>query len=390
MDFRFTEEQERFREEVRDFLEEELRKGSFQPREDAWTGAFSLEFSRKIAEKGWIGLTWPKEYGGQGRTYLDRLVFMEEVLKYGAPLAAHWMAERQMGPSIINYGTEEQKKYFLPRIIRAEVTFCAGMSEPGAGSDLASLQTRAVEDDNGFVINGQKVWTSRAHLSHYIYLVARTDPNVPKHKGISEFIVDLKLPGITINPLTDMSGGQHFNEVFFDNVRIPKTALIGVRNRGWYQIAAQLDYERSGLERIMSNYPLLSAVTAYAKETRKNGKPLSEDPLVREKLAKLTVEFEVGRLLIYRVAWMLTQGKLPNYQTALAKTYGSEFEQRLANCALDIFGLRGQLLAGSKWALYGGRPPRNYLFSRGYTIQGGTSEILRNVIAIRGLGLPTG
>lgn len=388
MDFRFTEEQERFRAEVRDFLEEELRKGFFEVQTDSWLGAFSSEFSRKVGERGWIGLTWPKEYGGKGVSYLDRLVYTEEMLRYGAPVAAHWMADRQVGPCIIRFGSEEQKKELLPRIVRGEIYFGLGMSEPEAGSDLASLKTRAVEDGDEFIIDGQKVWTSWAHHADYLYLVARTDPNAPKHKGISEFLLDMKLPGITVRPLIDMTGAHHFNEIFFDGVRIPKTALIGEKNRGWYQIAAQLDYERAGIERLMGNYPAYKAIMDYTLEARRKGEAVG--PMVRHRLAELAVEYEVGRLLCYRVAWVLTQGRIPNYEAAMAKFYCTEWEQRLANAALQILGPYGQLLPGSKGALLKGIMARAYLFSPGHTLGAGTSEVLRNVVALRGLGLPTG
>lgn len=388
MDFRFTAEQEEFRKEVREFLEKELPVLSTP--EDSWIISASTEFTRKMGEKGWIGMTWPKEYSGQGRSYIDRLILTEEMLRYGAPTAAHWFTDRQIGPAILAHGSEEQKKWFLPRIARGELVFSLGMSEPEAGSDLAAVRTKAIEDDKGFVLNGQKVWTSGAHIADYIYLVVRTDPEASKHKGISELIVDLKTPGITVRPLIDITGGSHFNEVFFDNARVPKTALIGQQNRGWYQIISQLDYERSGIERLMGNYPLLKDIFDYAKTTKRDGRLLCEEPDVRHKLAQLQVEFEVGRLLIYKVAWLLSLGLVPNYESALAKVYCTEFEQRLANVATQVLGLHGQLMVDSKWARLGGRVPRAYLYCPGYTIQGGTSEILRNIIARRGLGLPSG
>ncbi len=388
MDFRFTLEQENFRKEVREFLESEKKKGTYQTRCDAWIIGHDPEFSRKVAARGWIGMTWPKAYGGQGKSYLDRLVLTEELLRYGAPVAAHWFSDRQIGPSIIAFGSEEQKKDFLPRIIKGEIYVGLGMSEPEAGSDLASLKTRAVEEGDHFIINGQKVWTSGAHSFNYIYCVVRTDPTVPKHKGISELLVDLRLPGITVRPLIDMTGGHHFNEVFFDNVKVPRTALIGKKNDGFKQILAQLDYERSGMERLMANYPLFERILDYARETKKNGGTLSKDPIIRNRLAELTIEFEVGRLLIYRVAWVLSQGRVPNYEASLAKTYCCEFEQRLAAAAISVLGPYGQLREGSKWAPLGGMAAGSYLIAPGYSLQAGTHEILRNVIAMRGLGLP--
>jgi len=388
MDFAFTEEQNKLRQEVRDFLEEELRPGTFTPTCDAWIIGHDPVFTKKVAAKGWIGLTWPKEYGGQGRSYFDRLIVTEEMLRYGAPAACHWFADRQIGGAVLNYGTDVQKQEILPKILKGEAYVGLGMSEPEAGSDLASLQTRAVEDGDNFVINGQKVWTSGAHFMNYIYLVARTDAEVAKHKGISEFIVETSLPGITIRPLTDITGGEHFNEVFFDSVRVPKKYLIGERNKGFYQILNQLDYERSGMERLMGNYPLFDALIKYTKETSYDGKPLSQDPIIRHKLAQLKIEFEVGRLQIYRVAMVMDEGRAPNWESSLSKAYSTSFEQHLASVAMDIMGLYGQLCSDSKWVQLGGMARDSYLASKGYSLQAGTSEILKNILAQRKLGLP--
>ena len=391
MDFRFTEEQERLRQEVRAFLDEELRQGNFETRTDAWMGGYNPEFSRKIGERGWIGLCWPAECYGKGKSYIDRMVLTEELVRYGAPAAAHWFADRQMGPSIIRHGTQEQKDFFLPRIARGEIVFGIGMSEPEAGCDLASLRTKAVEEDDCYVLNGQKVWTSGAHFIDYVYLIARTDPDVVKHKGISEFIVDMHLPGIEVRPLIDMTGGHHYNEVFLDNVKIPKSSLVGEVNRGWYQIAQQLDYERSGVERLMTNYPLLEDLIKYVKETGRGGGTLADDAAIRNSLADLTVRFEAGRMLTYRVAWVLDQGRLPTVEAAAAKAYCTAFEQHLAHTVTQVLGLYGQLRQGSKCVppAFRESPAESYLFSPGYTIQGGTSEILKNIVAMRGLELPS-
>jgi len=389
MDFQFSEEQNKFRQEVRDFLEEEMKQGTFQPSCDAWIMGFSPELTKKVAAKGWIGLTWPKEYGGQGRSYIDRLILTEEMLRYGAPAACHWFADRQIGGAILHYGTEEQKKELLPKIMRGEAYVGLGMSEPEAGSDLASLQTRAAEDGDGYVINGQKVWTSGAHYMNYIYLVARTDPEAPKHRGISEFIVETDLPGITARPLIDITGAHHWNEVFFDDARVPKKCLIGEKNKGFYQILNQLDYERSGMERLMGNYPLFEAVIQFTKETKRNGKPLSQNPLIRHKLAQLKIEFEVGRLQIYRVAVVMDEGRVPNWESSLSKAYGTAFEQRLASTAMEILGLYGQLSPESKWVPIRGLAHDSYLSSKGYSLQAGTSEILKNILALRKLELPS-
>ncbi len=389
MDFAFTLEQESFRQEVRDFLEAEIRQGTFQPMCDGWIQGYSPEFTRKVAARGWIGLTWPKEYGGQGRSNIDRLILTEELLRYGAPAACHWFADRQIGRSIIAYGTEEQKQEFLPLILKGEAHIGLGMSEPQSGSDLASLQTKATEDGDDYVIDGQKMWTSCASYMTHVYLVARTDPEAPKHRGISEFILDAKLPGISVTPTIDITGSEAWGEVFYDGVRVPKKYLIGEKNRGFYQILNQLDYERAGLERLMGNYPLFDAIVRFAKETQRNGVPLSRDPVIRQKLAQLEVEFEMGRLLTYRVVLVIEEGRSPNVEAAMAKTYCTTFEQRLANVATDILGMYGQLMAESKWAPIFGMAPHSYLGSNGYSLQAGTTEVLRNSVASRGLGLPS-
>jgi alkylation response protein AidB-like acyl-CoA dehydrogenase len=388
MDFKFTEEQDAFRQEVSAFLEGEIARGLFRPSCDGWIQGFSPEFTRKVAERGWIGLSWPKEYGGQGRSNVDRFILTEEMLRYGAPAALHWFADRQIGRAIIHFGTDEQKKEFLPLIRRGEAYVGLGMSEPEAGSDLASLQTRAAEDGDSYIINGQKMWTSCARYMNYLYLVARTDPTAPKHRGISELIIRADLPGMTIVPTIDITGTEAWGEVFFDNVRVPKTSLIGEKNRGFYQIVNQLDFERSGLERLMGNYPLFDAIVRFCKETERDGSPLSRSPLVRDKLARLQVEYEVGRLLTYRVALVIDAGRAPNMEAAMAKFYCTAFEQHLADLSTRILGLYGQLIGESKWAPIFGMAPHSYLGSMGYSLQAGTSEILRNVVATRGLGLP--
>ncbi|MBI3301816.1 MAG: acyl-CoA dehydrogenase family protein [Deltaproteobacteria bacterium] len=383
MDFALTPEQEAFRAQIREFLAQEMPSGSSY--EDGWITGYSPEFSRKLGARGWIGLTWPKQYGGQEKTYLDRVILTEELLRAGAPVAAHWLGDRQVGPALLAYGSEEQKAEILPRLTRGEIVFCLGMSEPGSGSDLASLRTKAVEEGDHFSITGQKIWTSFAHVADYAYLVARTDPNAPKHKGISEFLIDMKLPGVTVRPLVDLTGEHHFNEVFFDNVRVSKKWLIGEKNRGWYQIASQLDYERSGIERLLSNYPLFRDTVKYAQETG-----LTKDPLVRNQLAQLQIELDMGRFMVYKVAWMLSKGGVPNYEAAMAKCFCTEVEQRIAQTVSSLLGDYAVLLPGSSAARLAGRAAREYLYAPAYTIQGGTSNILRNIMAIRGLGLQAG
>ena len=383
MDFALTREQEAFRAEIREFLSSEVL--AEERVEDGWISGYSREFSQKLGQQGWIGLTWPKKYGGQEKSYLDRLILTEELLRAGAPVAAHWLGDRQVGPALLAYGSEEQKQDILPQVCKGEVVFCLGMSEPGSGSDLASLQTRANEEGDHYTLNGQKIWTSFAHVADYAYLVARTDPAAPKHRGISEFLVAMDTPGVDVRPLIDATGEHHFNEVFFDNVEIPKDRLIGEKNRGWYQIASQLDYERSGIERLLSNYPLFQDAVRYARE-----RGLTKDPLVRDSLSQLQTELDLGRFMVYKVAWYLTQKIVPNYEAAMAKCFCTEVEQRIAKAVSELLGDYAVLLPGSPHARLAGRAAREYLYAPAYTIQGGTSNILRNIIAIRGLGLQPG
>ena len=383
MDFGFTDEQNIFRQEVRDFLEGEIKNGYWEPACDAWVQGFDPEFTKRVARRGWIGLTWPREYGGQERSHMDRLILTEEMLRYGAPAALHWFGDRQVGGAILSFGSEELKKEFLPRIARGEAYFGLGMSEPGAGSDLASLQTRAAEDGDYYVINGQKTWSSCASFAQYFDVYARTDPDAPRHRGISEFIVDARSPGVSRIPMIDITGTEAWNDVFFDNVRVPKKYLVGEKDRGFYQVLHQLDYERSGMERLMGNYPLFEAVIQFAKDNR-----LAREPLVPSKLAQLQIEFEVGRLLIYRVALVMEEGRAPNWESAMSKAYATEFEKHLANVAMEVLGPYGQLKSGSRLVPARGMAAHSYLGSKGYSLQAGTTEILKNILAVRRLGLP--
>ena len=383
MDFSLSREQAAFRTEIREFLSIEVPADISV--EDGWISGYSPEFSRKLGRQGWIGLTWPKQYGGQEKSYLDRLILTEELLRAGAPVAAHWLGDRQVGPALLAHGSEDQKREILPQVCKGEIVFCLGMSEPGSGSDLASLRTRAEEEGDHYRLNGQKIWTSFAHVADYAYLVVRTDPDAPKHKGISEFMVDMKTPGINVRPLIDVTGEHHFNEVFFENVKVPKDRMIGEKDRGWYQIASQLDYERSGIERLLSNYRLFKDAICYAKE-----QGLTKDPLVRDTLAQLQIELDLGRSMVYKVAWYLTQKIVPNYEAAMAKCFCTEFEQRIAKFVSELLGDYAVLMPDSPHARLAGRAARGYLYAPAYTMQGGTSNILRNIIAIRGLGLQPG
>lgn len=391
MNFDFTQEQEKFREEIRDFLKLEMEQGSFKPRQNAWMQGYSQEFSKKLSKKGWIGLTWPKEYGGQGRSYMDRVILQEEMLKAGAPLAYHYMGERQIGPALLHFGSDGLKKEFLPKILNAEKTFCIALSEPDVGSDLVSVKTTAVEKGDYYAVNGQKVWTSYGHIADYAWLLVRTnlDPKLPKHKTLSEFLLDMKSPGVTLRPIINILDAHNLNELFLDDVKIPKHRLIGEKDKGFGQIMEQMAYERAGIERLMQNYPVKECLIGYVKTTKRNGRYLWEDPRIRNTLATLETEFSIGRLLCYHVAWTIDQGKVPTYEASVSKAFCTQFEKRLSDTATQLMGLYGQLLPGSKWAPYEGVASESYLLSPSYTLQGGTVEVLKNIIALRGLKLQT-
>jgi alkylation response protein AidB-like acyl-CoA dehydrogenase len=383
MDFRFPPEEEAFREEVRQFLRSELPQRA-PDRIDGWQ--FHRAFIRKLAERGWLTLSWPKEWGGQGAGHLRQLVFNEEMAHADAP--ATDLGSDRVGPTIMLHGTDEQKQRFLPDIMRGDAVWCQGFSEPGAGSDLASLQTRAVADGDSFVINGSKIWTSLAHFAQWMILLARTDPEAPKHRGISYFLVDMKTPGIAISPLTDMAGRHTFNQVFFEDARVPRSALLGELNRGWYVATSTLDFERSGIQRVIGSMRTFNDLVSYAADLVADGRPPIGYQAVRHRLADLKIEFEVGRLLSYRVAWLQSQGRVPNYEASVSKLFGSELTQRLARAGMQLMGMGGQLSPGSPRAPLSGRIESLYLQSAALTIAAGTSEINRGIISTRGLGLP--
>ena len=387
MDFSFSEEEEAFRKEVREFLRKEWTLTDYDlDNPEHWDAA--KEFEKKLGDKGWLCMAWPKEYGGLGASHMHQLVFGEEMAYARAPVL-NGQGVYMVGPCLMFQGTEEQKQRFLPSIARSEVVWVQGFSEPNAGSDLASLQTRAVLDGDDYVVNGQKTWCTRADRGDWIHLMVRTDPNAPKHRGISYLLADMRSPGISINPMIQMTGRADFFEVFFDNVRVPKSNLVGQENQGWYVALTTLAFERSAIGAIVSQTRhVLEDIVQFAKETKRNGQPLIEDPMIGRKLAELTIETEVAQLLSHRVVWMASLGQLPNYEASVAKTFTTELQQRIANFGMHLLGLYGQLAEGSKWAALDGRIQYEYLWTVGVTIYAGSNEIQRNIIATRGLGLP--
>ncbi len=392
MEFRFTPEEESFRAEVRDFLKNELKPG-WQDDFDTETelGAeeqseFSRQFTKKLAQRRWLTLPWPEEFGGLKASVMQQMIYNEEMAYANAP-ASFSMGVAWVGPALMIYGTDDQKKRFLPPIAGHDEIWCTLYSEPAAGSDLASLQARAVRDGDEWVLNGQKTWTTGAHRSDWGWIAARTDPDAPKHKGISMFMVPMNAPGITILPLINMAGMHGFNDVFFEDVRIPASYLVGQENNGWYQLAVALDFERTSVAGVARARRWWGDLLAFSRD---HPSFVDARPGVRYRLAEIGVEIEAGQNLCYNVASLQQAGKIPNYEASIAKLYSSELGQRLARTGWDLLGLYGQLHPHSKYAYLRGRIERYCQVSVAETIAGGTSEIMRAIIAIRGLGLPRG
>ena len=391
MDFSWSREEEDFRQDIRNFLKAELPQGwndtLVLDKESEEYIALAKDFTQRVGAKGWLAAHWPQEYGGLGWSFWQYFIMNEEMAIADAPLIG-LNGPKFLGPTIIHYGTEAQKQRHLPGIAKGTTQWVQGYSEPNSGSDLASLQTRAVEDGDEWVINGQKIWSSYGHYSDWCFMLARTDPDAPKHRGISYFLVDLKTPGLTVKPLINMAGTKGFNELFFENVRVPKDALLGEKNRGWYMATTTLSYERTAIEAPARAQRLLNDLVRYAKLTKKHGTPLAEDPVVRQRLAQLAIDIEVAWCLSYRVATTQSRNAIPGPEAPANKVFTSEMIQRLAQTGMQMLGLYGQLEFNTKWAPLKGKIERLYLTSVSGTIAGGTSEIQRNIIAERGLGLP--
>ncbi len=400
MDFRDNPDESTFRSEVREFLQKELPErfrgiagygmmGGGEGGGDVRSRFGEMrEWRTKLSDKGWIAPAWPREYGGAGLGVMEQFIMNEEFAEARAPQVGG-MGTAMIGPTLIIHGNEEQKKEHLGRILSGEVQWCQGFSEPGSGSDLASLQTRAVRDGDDYVINGQKIWTSGAQYAHWMFMLARTDPDAPKHKGISYFLVDMKSPGVTVRPLVNLANAAFFNEVFFDNVRVPAKNLVGEENRGWYIGTTTLDFERSSIGSSVGSRQQVEALIRFASEYRADGQSaLGTNAAIRYELADRLLEANVAKMLSYRVVTMQAKGLVPNYEASMTKLFASELNQRIARTGAKVSGLYAQLLPGSERAAAKGRYGNMYLQTLASTIAGGTSEIQRNIIAQRGLGLP--
>ena len=391
MDYREDQGIVEFRQEVKDFISDNLPGdwGSRPQGEGYGEAVFAVtrEFQSEMAKRRWLTMAWPEEHGGLEAPHSQQMVMAEEMAYHRAPGAGGNMGVQWVGPSLMLYGTDAQKDEHLARIADAESWWCTLYSEPGSGSDLASLQTRAVADGDDYVINGQKIWTSGAHVSDWGWLAARTDPDAPKHKGITMFMLRMDTPGITVRPLINMAEGHGFNEVFFEDVRVPKTNVVGETNRGWYHLAVALDFERSGIGAFAGGRRTVEEITAFAQE---NTHLLDARPGIRYELAERAIEVEVGTYMAYRIAYMQEHGVVANHEASMSKLFGSELGQRIAKTGMDLLGLGGAVWSDGPYAALQGRLSRSYVSAVSSTIAAGTSEIQRNIIATRGLGLPRG
>ena len=365
------------RKDVRNFITNSLNDKEFEPTADAWVFSASPEFSKKLGSLGWLGMSFPKKYGGNERTALERYVVTEELLASGAPVAAHWIADRQSGSQILRYGSEEQKKSIIPKITAGECFFAIGMSEPDSGSDLASVKTRATKIENGWNLEGRKIWSTGAHISNYMIVLARTSPASEKnrHEGLSQFLVDLSLPNVSVKGIPDMTGQRHFNETLFDNVILSKDALLGVEGKGWSQVVGELALERSGPERFLSHFSLLeSFINEFKNILLKSGSKL---------IGKLIAELQTLRRMSFSIASMLQSGEAPETQAAFVKELGNKFEKTMIetlrefSSIIPLYEWPSQLQNLFEDATL--RIPSN-------SLRGGTTEIMKGIIA-RQLGL---
>jgi alkylation response protein AidB-like acyl-CoA dehydrogenase len=394
MDFSLTPEEEAFKKEVNDWLDENMKDlpdwyirndGSGPEPESEEQLAFSREWHKKLYAAGFVGIAWPKEYGGRGATIMEQVIFNEEMAKRRAPMGAGGLGVGWAGPTIIAAGTEEQKKRFLPKILSGEEVWCQGFSEPGAGSDLKNIQTRAVEDGDYYVVNGQKVWTTGGMRADWAILLARTnfDPDIPKQRGISYFLLDMHAPGVTVRPLREMTGYALFGETFLEDVRIHKSLMVGEKDRGFYISMGTLEFERSNSSSAVNLLTSINELIALARSMQRN-----TDPVTRQKIAQFYIEANVAKYIGLRALTRQIRGMTPGPESAVGSALTQEMAQRMQDFAMYVQGPYSRLVRDSKYAIKNGSWQRSFLNSRGNTIATGTSEVKRNIIAQRTLGLP--
>jgi alkylation response protein AidB-like acyl-CoA dehydrogenase len=398
MDFRFSAEDEAFRQELRAWLQKN-RPAQSSPADDRtdfmhegskddWQRR--LQWHRKMHSGGWVGLSWPKEYGGRGATLTQQLIYNEEMAAANTPQLVNGLGIMLVGPTIIHWGTEEQKKRYVPKILSGEEIWCQGYSEPGSGSDVASLQTRAIEEGDYFIVNGQKVWTSDAHHADWCILLVRTDPSAPKHKGISYVLVDMHSPGVTVRPLVQITGDANFNEVFFEDVKVPKKNLIGEKNQGWQVAITTLMFERSGIGGGRDLLGQVRELADLARAVRSNGKAAWDDSSVRQKISGFAGEALALKYTGFRQLTRRLKGLPPGPEGSVLKLGTSELNLKMSKFAMELLGPYAQLEFKAPFAVDRGIWSYRMLASRALTIAGGTSEIQHNIIGERVLGLPKG
>ncbi|MBN2240460.1 MAG: acyl-CoA dehydrogenase family protein [Dehalococcoidales bacterium] len=399
MDFDLTPQEEAFRQEISTWLDENLKDLP------VWWGKtnitspdmeqedhqeFYRKWHKKLYEAGFVGITWPKEYGGRGGTVVDQYIFNEEMEKHHAPALLGGMGLGWAGPTIMAAGSEEQKKRFLPRILNGDDYWCQAFSEPEAGSDMANVKTRAVEEDDHFIVSGQKVWTTGGMRADWAILLAKTDfdPATPRHKSLSFFLLDMHAPGVTVRPLREMTGDALFGETFLDEVKIPKSLLVGEKNNGWYISMATLEFERLNSSSAFTRLSSIRNLIDLIKTMEGKGRSLSHDPAIRQRVAQLYIEANICKYLGLRTMTRQIKGMGFGTESAVTSLLLMELNQRIHDLAMDVLGPYGLFDIGSKYAVENGNWIRSFLSSRGDTIMTGTSEIKRNVIAQRSLGLP--
>jgi alkylation response protein AidB-like acyl-CoA dehydrogenase len=398
MDFTYSAEAEAFRREFRAWLEANMPRRAHnddsmeseivRTNDDDWK--FSLAWHRRMHAAGWVGVNWPKEYGGRGATLEQMVVYNEEMVRAHAPGIVNGIGTMLVGPTLIHWGTEEQKRRYVPKILSAEEIWCQGYSEPGSGSDVAALNTRAVEEGDYFIVNGQKVWTSGADRADWCILLVRTDPDAPKHKGISYLLVDMRSPGVTVRPLVQMTGAKGFNEVFFEDVKVPKKNLVGEKNQGWQVAVTTLMFERSSIAAMRDMMSSVKDLTELAKTVPVNGGKAWDDGTVRQKIAGFACEAAALRYNNLRQLTRRLKGLPPGPEGSAGKLAASDLNLRMAKYAMEMLGPYSQFEHGADLSLDNGRWSYRMLSARAMTIAGGTSEIQHNIIGERVLGLPKG
>jgi len=392
MELAYSKEDEAFRKEVRTWLKQNLPKKdkaiSDLPPHDPERIRRGKEWQRKLYDAGYVAMSWPKEYGGQGADVMRQTIVNEEVILARAPGLVGASGLTMLGPTLIQCGTEEQRRRYLPKILTAEEIWCQGYSEPGSGSDLASLRTRAELVGDEFIVNGQKVWTSGAQFSDWMSCLVRTDPEAPKHKGISYILIDMKTPGITIRPLVQMTGDAGFNEVFFEDVRVPRANLVGELNQGWMVANATLFYERNTLGSTTRTQLMMQNLIRLARSHQRYGKPAAEDPVIRQRLADLLTRVEAMKYHSYRQLTDAIKGRSPGIAAMVNKLVGTELNHDICALALELLNSYAPLNRGSAHVIDHGTWAYEFMFTLGLVIGGGTSQIQKNIISERGLGMP--